>query len=310
MDLYFAGTAYKEVLEECKKLKVAKLFTNATERKNIIDFAKDENFKGKLMVDSGAFTTHTQGKEMNIDDYIDFLNKYDDGIDYFIQVDDIPGIWGQPKTEEQLRSSPIKSWNNYLYMLDKVKSPKKLLPVFHQGEDFKYLKNMVNFKYKDGSYIEYICISGNKELNSNQRSLWYDKCFEVIESSSNPNVKIHCLGCQSTKQLEKYPFTSADATSWVRTAAFGNIMTDYGNILISSRQENNFKNVINESEINLEVLNSFIKKFGFNLSQLSSDSEEGKANVNRMIFNLRYLKDWADNYKYLGPKSFIRKRLF
>ena len=310
MDLYFAGSCYKEVLTECKKLGVNKLFTNATERKDIIDFATTSNFNGKLMVDSGAFTTHTQGKKMDIDDYINFLNKYDEGIDWFIEVDHIPGKWGQVKTVEELAEAPIKTWENYLYMLPKLKSPKKCLPVFHQGESFKYLERMVNFKYEDGTYIEYICISGNKELGSSLREKWYEKCFEVIEKSENPNVKIHCLGCQTIPHLEKFPFTSSDATSWIRVASFGSIMTKWGNILVSGVQKKDSSHILNMCDIGKENLEKYVNEFGLNLDDLIDDGEM-KASVNRIIFNLRFLKKWEDNYTYKGPKSFLhKKRLF
>lgn len=309
-DLYFAGTAYNIVLEECKKLQVAKLFTNATERKQIINFVEDDKFKGKLMVDSGAFTTHTQGREMNIDDYIKFLNKYDEGITYCIEVDDIPGKWGTEPTLEEVKNSPIKSWNNYLYMLDKLKSPRKLLPVFHQGEEFKYLTQMCNFKYEDGNLIDYICISGNKSLSSKDRKIWYKKCFEIIEKSNNPKVKIHCLGNQSLSELELFPFTSSDATSWIRKSVFGYLITDYGTVVISHRREDNVENNVNIEQVGLENLKNYCLKYGFTFDELVNDNGESKAVINRTLFNLRYLKNWADNYKYKGPTSFIKNRLF
>lgn len=310
MDLYFAGAELPKIMNECKKLEVAKLFTNANERKYIKDFASDLEFKGKLMVDSGAFTTHTQGMKMDIDDYINFLNENDEGITYAVEVDDIPGKWGFEPTVEEVKESPIKSWNNYLYMISKLKSPKKLLPVFHQGEDFQYLKNMINFKYEDGTYINYICISGNKSLSSKDREMWYIKCFEVIEKSENPKVKIHCLGNQTLHQLERFPFTSSDATSWIRSAAYGSIMTDYGLVLISGKQENDLGHCINMEEIGINNLEKYVNKFGFTINDLMNDSEKGMARINRIIFNLRYLKNWADNYKYKGPKTFIKNRLF
>lgn len=310
MDLYFAGAEMPPVMEECKKLEVAKLFTNATERKFIKDFANKENFNGKLLVDSGAFTTHTQGKEMNIDDYINFVNENDEGIDWFIEVDHIPGVWGQPQTIEQLMEAPIKSWDNYLYMIERLKSPKKCLPVFHQGEDFKYLARMLEFKYNDGTPIVYICISGNKQLASKDREIWYKKCFEIIEKSTNPKVKIHCLGNQTLHQLERFPFTSSDATSWIRGAAFGSIMTKWGNVLVSGVQKNDMEHVINMNQIGKQTLENYVKKFGFELTDLIEDKEKGSARINRIIFNLRYLKDWADHYEYKGPKSFITNKLF
>ena len=309
-DLYFAGADNPVIMDECKKLKVAKLFTNATERKWIEEFASDENFQGKLMVDSGAFTTHSQGKEMSVDDYIDFLNKNDDGIDWAIQVDKIPGTWRSERTREDVETAADQTWKNYLYMIQKVKSPKKLLPVYHFGEDLRWLKNMVEFKYSDGTPVQYICIGGSSTINNAQRNSFYGKCFELIEKSTNPNVKVHLLGCQSLPSLEKLPATSADATSWIRCGAFGSIMTKWGNILVSGVQEHSMDHALSMESVGVENLRKYVESFGFKLEDLIYDREEMTARVARLIFNMRYLKDWQDHYEYKGPKSFIRKSLF
>ena len=104
------------------------------------------------------------------------MNSIDDQVYIFAQVDKIPGEWGKPKTPEQLAEAPILSWENYKYMVKKVKSPKKLLPIFHQGEDFKYLQQMLDYVYPEdvldkscvGQPVDYIGVSCNKELSSTE----------------------------------------------------------------------------------------------------------------------------------------------
>lgn len=83
-------------------------------------------------------------------------------------------------------------------MRSKLIDPDKLLPVFHQGEDFIYLKQILEYT-ENNKHIPYICLSSNKELDATKRLSWYEKCYEIIEQSSNPEVKVHSLGTQSEK---------------------------------------------------------------------------------------------------------------
>jgi hypothetical protein len=194
-DLYFAGGHTEGTDDYIISKNYNRLLSQINERKVVYKFmeAKKNGRTGKLLIDSGAFSVHKSGKNVDLDEYIQFLNYNHEFIDYYIQLDDIPGKWGEQKTIEQITESPKKTWENYLYMCSKLIEPKKLLPVFHQGEDFKYLSQMLEYRDTNNNPIEYICISSNKELPTNQRIDFYYKCYDIIENSSNPNVKIHSL---------------------------------------------------------------------------------------------------------------------
>ena len=56
----------------------------------------------KLFVDSGAYLTYTNGKEVNVDGYIAYANENMDAITIFAPVDKIPGVRGELKTKEQI----------------------------------------------------------------------------------------------------------------------------------------------------------------------------------------------------------------
>lgn len=312
-DLYFAGKVYDEVMQFAQQLNVCKLFTQDGERDAINEWADKKQagtLKSKLFVDSGAYTAFTQGSEVDIDEYIAYINSITNNIDLFAEVDKIPGKKrGIPPTEEELLQAPEISWNNYLYMRSRVIHKNKLLPIFHQGEDFKWLKNMLEWRDEDGNPIEYIGISGSKQLSAKERLTWYYKVFEIIELSSNPKVKTHGFGTSSIKTLEMIPFTSSDATSWIRTAAFGSIMTDFGIITLSGVKQYE-PDHINADELGKEVLEQYLASYGFELEKLVHDTETTKANIERFKFNLVYLQKWAESYQYKGPKTFVRKRLF
>ena len=305
-DLYFAGFYNEEIKQLVIENNYNQLLSFVNDIKVIPQYieAKKNGWKGKLLIDSGAFSVHKAGKEANLDEYIKFLNENHEYIDYYIQLDDIPGRWGQPKTKEQMTNSPVKTWENYLYMRSKLIEPKKLLPVFHQGEDVKHLKTMLEYRDENGEPIDYMCISSNKEFDVRKRFSWYNYCYEIIQNSSNPNIKIHSLGTQSKNHCEMLPFTSVDATSWIRTAGLGNIYTKWGVITVSEIQQNRKNNVVNDKAF-FEEFNEYIQERGFSIDTLKNNPTE------RIKFNCLHLGEWAKEREYKGPSSFKKRgRLF
>lgn len=302
--LYAAGSGAGEVVDFKRQIGYHQLLSQYAERKALlewVDYIRNHpECKCQLFVDSGAYTAHTKGIEIDVDEYIDLINKIDDQVTVFAQVDKIPGRWGQPKTVEQVMAAPKQSWDNYLYMVNKIKSPKKLLPIFHQGEDFKWLENMINYQYTEGDikgeYIDYIGLSCNKELSSKEWIPWFEKCFETIRNSKNPNVKTHAFGMTSLKILEQFPFTSSDSTTWLKFAAYGSILVKGKPYYISNRNTLGEKHIEGlNPEVKKEIVTE-LKRLGFNYDDVLND-EKGTL---RLLVNLKMLKEWCDNYTYKG----------
>lgn len=161
-------------------------------------------------------------------------------------------------------------------MVNKVKSPEKLLPIFHQGEDFSWLENMLNYQYTEGplkgQYIKYIGISCSKDITSTAWAPWFDICFKMIRESKNPNVKTHAFGMTSLKLLEQYPFTSADSTSWVRSAGFGNVIIGGTTVYTSSRNPNDPGYIKNLSPALKEDIDKIAKKYGFSFFEVADEA--------------------------------------
>ena len=300
-NFYFAGSTYESSTNEIRKLGCNQLLSQI-ERKPIADWCQylrtHPECKSKLFIDSGAFTAHTKGKQVDVDEYINFINSIDDCIHIFAQVDCIPGTFGKPRTEEENRIAPQKSWENYLYMVDKVKSPDKLLPIFHQGEDFKWLKNMLEYRHPDGHSIKYIGISYAKDMPISIARSWLVKCFEIVKSSSNPNVCSHCFGSASRNTLENFPFTSSDSTTWIQVASKGSIIINGKTIYVSDQNLLSDKNVETMSDLSKSVVENKLKEYGYTLKQASEHVE------NRMLINIHAIKEWADNYNYRGDNNF------
>lgn len=298
-NLYFAGTQTKEIEKFMFSKNCFILRSQVNDRssiRNIIDYKKNNpNNRIKLFIDSGAYTTYTRQKEVDVDEYINYINSIDEYVECFAQVDKIPGEWGKPKTVEQILEAPKISWENYLYMRERVKSPNKLIPIFHRREDFKYLKQMLETKF-DGKHIEYIGLAPTTDSTTKQKEQWFEKCFEIIRKSSNPNVKVHAFGMTNLRLLQTFPFYSADSTSWLMTAFNGSIMTKYGTIHVSERGSMDMNHVTNLSKENINEFKKYVKEKGFDLDKLSKEYYE------RFIFNILYLLDWCDNYRLIYDK--------
>ena len=303
-NLYFAGSYSSMVEEKLMELGANRLASQLNDRSLIqkwVTYISEKEHR-KLFVDSGAFSAHTKGRELYVDEYIQYLNDREGMFEVIAQVDKIPGEFGKPKTRQQLLEAPEESWQNYLYMRPKVKDYNKLTPIFHQGEDFAHLKRMLETTF-DGEHIPYIGISPANDLNTRAKMEWFETVFKIIRESSNPNVKTHAFGMTSLKVLEKYPFYSADSTSWLMTAANGSIMTKRGIVLMSDVQIKNSKHYCHLPEDAKESIKAEIEGWGYTVEDCMTSYKI------RSLVNVAYLMDWAKNYEFKGTNRYQR-RLF
>ena len=303
-DLYFASSGNTDMEHLLNAKCCHRLFTQLEKSsiKRCIEMKSRRN-NSKLFIDSGAFTAWTKGITIDVDAYIDYINRHDDEITVCAQVDCIPGKFGVERSQKEIEESPLKSWENYLYMKDKLKSRDKLIPIFHQEESFEHLHKMLAYKHADGSPIAYIGISPNNDRSQADKEAFISRSFDIIKHSPNPHVKTHAFGMTNLAILEHYPYTSADSTSWKMSAAFGSIMTKYGNVLISKEQIHDKKHIEHLPDSVKIYVKSQCDKYGLEYDMLLTDFGT------RAKFNINYLKNWADNYVY-QPIKIRKKSLF
>ena len=274
--------------------------------------------KGKLLIDSGAHSAHTKGITLDLEEYIGFVNENIDKFTLYVQVDKIPGVYRMPKTAKDWLEAPQLSWENYLYMREKSKDPSKLVPVFHQGEDLKWLRNMLDYTFSDGSHIPYIGLSPRGDVSLKAKYDFSAECFATIQNSSNPNVKTHAFGATSLEMLERLPYTSADSTTWVLVSAFGQVwmpncidgdINGVG-IKLGVSEENRSHPTATQTywEQPAKIkkkLDDYFESIGTNIEELSVSHSA------RALASAKYVQNWANNYEYKGLKSFVTtKNLF
>lgn len=303
-NIYFAGSYQKQIDEEIMKRGGNRLFSQLNDRNGLKRWLpfKKEGAPNRLFIDSGAFSAHTKDSEVDVDAYIDYVNEHQGLFDVIAQVDTIPGKFRQPKTRQQINEAPESSWQNYLYMRERVKDVHCLTPIFHQGEDFKHLKRMLETTF-DGKHIEYIGISPANDVQTKDKKKWFEQVYQIIRDSSNPNVKTHAYGMTSFEALEQYPIYSADSTSWLLNAAMGAIMTPKGTIFTSEMKEHESGHWTNLSPADQKWILDHVESYGIQMEDLETDYKA------RELFNVMYVLEWAQNYKFKGTGRYQR-RLF
>lgn len=272
---------------------------------------KHEGFCRWLFIDSGAFSIHTGNAHTTVDEYIDYINSIDDDIDVFAQLDTIPGKFGQPKSAEDYKESARKSWENYLYMRTRVKSPHKLMPVFHFGEHMDALRNMLAWKDENGQYLDYVGISPANDVNQGAKNVYLREVADVIASSCNPHVKTHYYGMTSLDALSKYPCYSADSISHRLISGYAKILSQhFGVISVSKRTrtsttKSNLSFLDTCDEYNYNVLKNEIEALGFTIEQIQDSSS---ARVAMTMHNIQ--KMIKTTYAYRDDRVKRAKKLF
>lgn len=298
-NLYFAGQQAKEVDEYLQSRNALRLFSQVNERKGIQDWQAD-GYADRLFIDSGAFSVAHNGKTVDIDVYIDYINSNPD-IPIFVELDVIPFPVLNTVTAKECCEA---SWQNYLYMKERVTSPCFLLPLYHFGEPKDALKRILNTEV-NGKLPEYIGIGGRHGVSTELQDKYFHEIFAIIQKSDNPKVKVHAFGMTVLKLLEKFPFYSADSTTWLQLGINGNINTKaYGILNVSERGKFNKDNVNSFSDELREKVEAELKQYGYTLEQVSTDYKA------RLKYNIDTMLDWAEHYEYKGPKSFISHKLF
>jgi hypothetical protein len=243
------------------------------------DFWKQQvvDGKGRLFLDCGAYSAMKQGKQVDLDAYIEFVKNHKEGLTIFAALDVIGG-------------DPEDTLKNCLYMEEHGVHP---VPVYHGGEDWKYLD------YYAERY-DYIALGGIAGLvvNKNNIKNLMDHIFHKY-----PNHKFHAFGITILDILREFPFYSADSTSWLMSGAMGSIMTPYGNVYVSSKGTKDPSHYDYKSPAEKKVILDYIESRGMTLEQVQTDYNY------RLLLNAQHINDFQNAYVPKKEKM-MRNRLF
>ena len=248
----------------------------------------------QLFIDSGAFSVHTGKATVDLDEYISFVNSIDEHIHAIAQLDTIPGVFGQPKSKEDYEQSAKLSWDNFLYMYGKLKSPKKLIPVFHYGESFNVLKNMLDWRDADGEPLSYLGISPANDTSQKTKNRYMKEVYDFIAKSSNPTVRTHLFGMTALDALSKVQTYSADSVSHRLIGAYNKIYhPEFGVISLSkrsrsSRSKSSMSFVETCDDLALKQLTDYLTHLGVTLEEVQ-ESHSARCAVS-MYGIIQYIK--------------------
>ena len=155
--------------------------------------------KVDLFLDSGAFSAKSLGKEIKIQEYIDFIKRNEKFISIYANLDvigDQDATFANQKIMEEAGLKPM--------------------PVFHFGEEEQYLDFLIR-KY------DYIGLGGM--VKSGELRVYLDRIFKrhICDKDGMPRVKVHGFGMTSFAHITRYPWYSVDSTSWVLTSRMGSV---------------------------------------------------------------------------------------
>ena len=159
--------------------------------------------KLNVFLDSGAFSAWTQGKKLDIRDYVRFIQNNLEDITAYANFDVI--------------GNPIKTWENQLFMEDQGLRP---MPCYHYGEHTIWMERYIKHGY------DYIAFGGMVPIATVQLKKWLDRIFGEVIADKNgcPTIKVHGFGLSSFPLTVNYPWYSIDSSKWVKQAAFGYIL--------------------------------------------------------------------------------------
>ncbi len=146
--------------------------------------------------------------------YIEYLCEHQDSYKFCVSLDII--------------GSGYHSWEVLKYM---ESFGLKVMPVYHFGEDIKWIKKMVE-------EYDYIGVGGIGQDISKEKWLPFaNNAFEVIcdgkgekHGFGKPLVKVHGFAMGSADMMKRYPFFSCDQSTWTYMARCGTILLPKWNL--------------------------------------------------------------------------------
>lgn len=221
--------------------------------------------RAQIFLDSGAFTAFTLGMVLSVAEYCEYIQRNSDILrrdGNILMASVLDGI-----------GDPLQTYRNQLEMEARGCRP---LPCFHAGEDERYLELYVK-------NYEYITLGGMVGSSTKQLSIWLDRIWDryLTDGSGHPRLKVHGFGITAIPLLMRYPWHSADSSSWIQSAAFGSIVTPaYGPISVSEKSPTRHdwgQHATTLSPIETDCVFRMLEDQGFTYQRLSSIYESRAA---------------------------------
>lgn len=154
-----------------------------------------KNLGGRIFIDSGAFSAHNAGAEVDINAYSKFLEEIQPEI--CVSLDVI--------------GNAQATMDNWIYQNKNFNV--NCIPTYHMGEPLEFLDEYMH-------QCDYIALGGM--VGSKNIEIWLDKVWTYI-LKNKPDLKVHGFGMTITDYIYKYPWYSFDSSSFKSGKRFGRV---------------------------------------------------------------------------------------
>jgi len=247
-------------------------------------YLKDRKQDDFSFIESDAYFKYRQK-------YIDFLKENKSKVNLYANLDII--------------NNAEATWKNQLLM---EKEGLKPLPVFHLGEDIKWLKHYIDKGY------DYIAIGGLipnpfKVLAPALDEIWSKY---LVNKKGEAIIKIHGFALTSVRLMIRYPWFSVDSASWIKFSIYGTVIfpkldrggkRDYRNspegVFFSNKSSKRFeeggKHYDTFTSLEKKYFQEYLKEYDCQIGVSSfKDVEDG--------YNLRDREFWYDKANLVVEK--------
>lgn len=194
--IYFVTTARTDEIAVLQKVKPPRLLCSYWyfKSKPLKEFCEKLGYKPEILLDSGAFSAHAAGKNVNILDYMDYITANSEYISEYISLDVIG--------DDML--------TRIFYEIMRFKGYRPT-PVFHYGGEH----NTIQYYMERG--VTRVALGGTVPIHD--KTLIVQWCNKLSETY--PELEFHLLGSTKSDLLECDSIVSCDATSWYMMAVNG-----------------------------------------------------------------------------------------
>lgn len=195
------------------------------------------NCTHEYFLDSGAFSAETQGTPIDLDAYIQFIQRWQKHFTVVAALDVI--------------RDADASMRNLLIMEDAGVS---VIPAYHFGSKYSALEDLMERGY------DYIGLGGMVGQPWDKVRPWIDQCFaraERFRKKTGKDVGFHGFGQTRHEAVRRYPWRSVDSSSW------GNIYR-FGRVSLYDPSARSMLGFSLEDAEGIEKLSPLIRSYGFN----------------------------------------------
>lgn len=273
-NLYYAGTRTNYAEDFITNNGYCRLLSYVNERRLIEKHCE----KGRpVFVDSGAFSAATRGIKINVDDYIAWLNKWHENMVQYCCWDVIPVGDIDPVDAAQ------QTWDNYLYMRERLVDKEKLVYCYHYGEPVEYLHQALEFG------CTRIALGGMAKRKKAERKEFLQSIQH--EFKDYPNVRVHAFGMTDVDLLKQFRFIhSADSTSWLWPAKFSEIQAKSISKVYFSFKNEKTNRIDKISDEKYYALEDELAEYGFKVEDMVGEGDPIK---NRDVWQIMF---WQERF--------------